>query len=122
MTDRVPSSVSDQAAETAVLAQELEHGVVPPVPARSESIFRRRFRKFRRIKRGYWSFLFITAAYLLSFGLPYAMNSTAFLVRYEGRYYVPALRFYPATTFGQQAFGETDYRALKAQFEEAGGR
>ena len=91
-----------------------------PAASASESIFRRRLRKFRRLKRGYWSFLLITGAYLLSFALPYAMNSTAFLVRYDGRFYVPALTFYPATTFGQQAFGETDYRALKAQFEAAG--
>ena len=86
----------------------------------SESIFRRRFRKFRRIKRGYWSFLLITGAYVLSFALPYMMNGTAFLVRYGGRYYVPALTFYSAATFGQEAFGEADYRALKQQFEEAG--
>ena len=103
------------------LGSESSHGDESVVPQRSESIFRRRFRKFRRIKRGYWSFLFIAGAYLLSFTLPYVMNGTAFLVRYEGLYFVPALTFYPATTFGQQAFGETDYRALKAQFEEAGG-
>ncbi len=121
MTDRAPHSVSDHAAEAAVLAEERGPGGVPPEPARSESIVRRRFRKFRRIKRGYWSFLFIAGAYLLSFSLPYLMNSTAFLVRYEGRYYVPAFQFYPAATFGQQAFGETDYRALNTQFEQAGG-
>ncbi|MDA1183248.1 MAG: ABC transporter permease subunit [Acidobacteria bacterium] len=88
-----------------------------PVP---ESIFRRRLRKFRRIKRGYWSFLLIAGAYVCSFALPYVMNSTAFLVKYDGDYYVPALTFYPAATFGQEAFGETDYRALKEQFDAAG--
>jgi microcin C transport system permease protein len=119
MTDRVPGSVADKAAETAVLAQQLEQGVIPPVPVRSESIFQRRFRKFRHIKRGYWSFLIITGAYLISFTLPYLMNSTAFLVRYQGQYYVPAFNFYPASTFGQEAFGETDYRALKRQFEQS---
>ena len=93
---------------------------VDVIPVRSESLFRRRFRKFRRIRRGYWSFLFITTAYVLSFSLPYMMNSTAFLVRYEGHYYVPAMRFYPPSTFGQSTFGETDYRALKAQFAAAG--
>ncbi len=92
-----------------------------PAASASESILRRRLRKFRRIRRGYWSFLFIAVAYLVSFSLPYVMNSTAFLVRYEGHYYVPALTFYPAAAFGQEAFGEADYRALKAQFEEAGG-
>jgi microcin C transport system permease protein len=121
MTDPGPvASVSRDQAETAPLVHKAETEVALPVTGRSESIFRRRFRKFRRIKRGYWSFLFITGAYLMSFVLPYLMNSTAFLVRYQGEYYVPAFRFYPATTFGQQAFGETDYRALKQEFEQAG--
>ena len=92
----------------------------PEGAVRSESIFRRRFRKFRRIRRGYWSFLLIASAYVLSFSLPYLMNSTAFLVHFDGQYYVPAFRFYPASTFGQDAFGETDYRALKRQFETDG--
>jgi microcin C transport system permease protein len=89
----------------------------PERAGRSESILRRRIRKFRRIKRGYWSFLLITGAYVLSFSLPYLMNGTAFLVRYKGDYYVPALRVYQASTFGQQSFGEADYRALKQQFD-----
>jgi microcin C transport system permease protein len=120
MTDRAPGSAAEKATETAVLAQELERGIIPPVPVRSESILRRRFRKFRRIKRGYWSFLFITAAYVVSFALPYVMNNSAFVVRYHGDFYFPGFRFYPASTFGQQAFGETDYRALKKQFADAG--
>ena len=36
----------------------------------SESILRRRIRKFRRLKRGYWSFLIIVSVYALSFFLP----------------------------------------------------
>ncbi len=37
---------------------------------RPESILTKRLRKFRRLKRGYYSFLLITAAYLISFALP----------------------------------------------------
>jgi microcin C transport system permease protein len=93
----------------------------PDAPARSESIFRRRLRKFRRIRRGYWSFLFIVAAYVVSFALPWLMSSTALLVRYEGDFYFPSFAYYPASTFGQDAFGETNYRALQRQFADAGG-
>ncbi|NOT28233.1 MAG: ABC transporter permease subunit [Acidobacteria bacterium] len=94
-----------------------EETAEPERVGKPESIVRRRIRKFRRIKRGYWSFLLITAAYVLSFSLPYLMNGTAFLVRFKGEYYVPAFRVYQASTFGQQAFGEADYRALKRQFD-----
>jgi microcin C transport system permease protein len=120
MTDRVPGSIADKAAETAILAQQLEQGVVPPVPARSESIFSRRLRKFRRLKRGYWSFLFIAAMYIGSFFLPVLVNNVALVVRYQGGYYFPIVNFYPAGTFGQDVIGEPNYRSLDAQFEAEG--
>ena len=120
MTDRIPGSVSDKAAETAILAQELEQGVVPPVPVRSESILHRRLRKFRRLKRGYWSFLFIAFLYIGSFFLPLLINNVALVVHYQGAYYFPVTSFYPATTFGQDVIGEPDYRKLDAAFEAAG--
>jgi microcin C transport system permease protein len=84
----------------------------------SISLFRRRLRKFRSIRRGYYSFFLIVAAYALSFFLPVLVNSTAWMVHYQGRTYFPILRYYPAATFGQQAFGEPDYRALKQTLRE----
>jgi microcin C transport system permease protein len=88
-----------------------------PQQVASDSPFRRRLRKFRRLKRGYYSFVLIAAAYVLSFLLPLAASNVALVVRYQGDYYFPILRFYPASTFGSPAFGEPDYRALQAQFE-----
>jgi microcin C transport system permease protein len=117
-------SVSQIAAETAVQAHEPEEGAIARVGApsvQSESIFRRRVRKFRRIKRGYYSFLFILIAYAISFVLPLLMNNTALIVSYNGDLYFPMLRYYPASEFGQSAFGEPDYRALRDEFAEAGG-
>ena len=84
----------------------------------SISLFRRRLRKFRSIRRGYWSFLLIVGAYAISFFLPVLVNSTAWLVRYQGHFYFPMLHYYPAATFGQESFGEPDYRALKKTFAE----
>jgi microcin C transport system permease protein len=92
--------------------------MIPAAPP--ESILRRRFRKFRRIKRGYWSFTLIAAVYLLSFLLPILASSTALVVRYQGRFYFPAFHFYLPQTFGQPGFGETDYRVLDTSFKEAG--
>jgi microcin C transport system permease protein len=81
-----------------------------------ESLVRKRLRKFRRLKRGYWSFLVIVVGYLLSFLLPVLANNVALVVRYEDRYYFPMTTFYEASEFGQDLFGEPDYRALREQF------
>jgi microcin C transport system permease protein len=112
-------SVSALSAETAILAHQVEEGAIPPADVlqpRSESIFRRRVRKFRRIKRGFGAFLVIVFAYLLSFLLPLLANNVALVVRYENEYYFPILRFYAASTFGQEVIGEPNYRELRATF------
>jgi microcin C transport system permease protein len=81
------------------------------------SLFRKRVRKFRRIRRGYYSFLLILGAYLLSFILPMLINDKALVVSYKGEWYFPLRTFYPASTFDQAAFGEANYRQLKQTFE-----
>ena len=92
-----------------------------PVARPSVSLFRKRIRKFRSLKRGYYSFLILTTAYVLSFFLPILINNQPLLVRYEGQFYVPLLRYYPASEFGQEAFGEPDYRELAETFREQDG-
>ena len=90
---------------------------IPPAPQTqtpaerpSISVFRKRLRKFRTIKRGYYSFLILVGAYAISFFLPLLINNNALVVRYEEKLYFPLLHYYPAATFGQQSFGEPDYR------------
>jgi microcin C transport system permease protein len=99
-------------------------GTVPHPPEREPdvavSLFRKRLRKFRRIKRGYYSFVLIVGVYLLSFMLPVLANNVALVVRHNGRFYFPLLTYYSASEFGQSAFGEPDYRALRDQFAKAG--
>lgn len=97
------------------VASPIETGAPP-----AESITRRRLRKFRRLKRGYYSFVLLLAAYAASFALPLLINNRALLVRYQGEYYVPTIRFYGAATFGLDAIGEPDYRQLREQFEREG--
>jgi microcin C transport system permease protein len=91
---------------------------IPQQPA--QSVFSRRLRKFRRIKRGYYSFLLITGAYLLSFAPPLLMTNLPLVVKYRGEYFFPMFRFHAASEFGGAAFGEPDYRALKREFAQAG--
>ena len=89
------------------------------------------------MKRGYYSFLFLTGAYLFTFFLPFVMNKRAILVKYDGRFYFPAFKAYwhdafgwgpeykhLATVFDQiaadglPAQGEANYRLLKEKFQE----
>ncbi len=82
-----------------------------------ESILRKRWRKFRSLKRGYYSFLLILAVYLVSFVLPVLINNKPLVLSYEGQYYFPLIRYHDAQEFGLDSFGEPDYRALEELFD-----
>ena len=77
----------------------------------------KRFRKFKSIKRGYYALIFITLAYLLSFGLEFIANNKAVMVKYNGQYYFPTFQYLPETAFGGASDAEPDYRALQQQFQ-----
>jgi len=89
-----------------------------PAERPSISVFRKRLRKFRTIKRGYYSFLILLCAYGVSFLLPVLINNEALLVRYDGKYYFPLIHYYPASAFGQQRIGEPDYRDVAREFRQ----
>jgi len=84
--------------------------------SRSTSLFARRLSKFRRLKRGYYSFVVIGIAYALSFFLPLLANNVPLAVKYQGHYAFPILNYTPPSDLGVNTFGEPDYRALKEQF------
>lgn len=86
----------------------------------STSIFKKRWKKFKTIKRGYYAFLIILFFFILSFFLPFFVNRDALIVKYESEYFFPVFKFYSAETFKQQGVqGEANYRLLKEQFKEA---
>src|SRR5579864_7346990 len=91
---------------------------VMPVERPSVSILRRRFRRFRNLKRGYYCFLIMLGAYGISFFLPVFINNKALIVRYDRHFYFPLFRYYPAATFGQQTIGEPSYRELAQIFRQ----
>src|SRR5262245_15154247 len=86
--------------------------------AATESILRKRIQRFRRLKRGYYSFLILIGAYLISFLLPFLINDKALVVRFEGKYYVPIWNYYPASEFKDTSIGEPNYRQLAKRLTE----
>ncbi|MBT4160957.1 MAG: ABC transporter permease subunit [Gammaproteobacteria bacterium] len=78
----------------------------------------KKLRRFREIKRGYFSFLFlVTLLTLLSLG-ELLVNNRALMVSYEGSLYFPTYSAYhPGTDFGLDYDYEVNYRHLQKKFE-----
>ena len=85
----------------------------------STSLFKKRWRKFKSLKRGYYCFILITTLFILSFLLPAFVGRNALIVKYEDSYHLPLFNFYPASAFNQKEVnGEANYRLLNKQLEE----
>ena len=81
----------------------------------------KKIRRFRSIRRGYYSFLVFCLMLLVSLGAELLINNRALVVRYEGAFHFPTYgSMLPGTTFGLDYDYETDYRDLKARFAAAG--
>jgi len=85
-----------------------------------DPITRKRFERFRRIKRGWYSLIILGVAVVLSIFAPYLAESRALAVWYDGHLYLPTFRYLPMSTFGQEPPPswdtqdiETDYYRLK---------
>ncbi len=103
-------------------------------------IFQKRAKKFKTLKRGYYSFILIIGCYALSLLLPLLVTNQALYVSYEGRSYFPAARdfvgyysswfvdeivevkwYYTAEDFGEKGnLSPANYRDLKAKWEAEG--
>ncbi len=86
-------------------------------------ITRTRLRRFRTNKRAWYSFWILSIAFALSLFSEQIANDHPLLMRYQGHYYFPTLRFYSEKTFGGRYATEADYVALRndAAFKANGG-
>lgn len=82
-----------------------------------------RLRKFRSIKRAWFSFWILAVAFVLSLFSEQIANDHPLLLRYKGAYYFPTLKFYSQQVFGGPYRTEADYPALRANpaFKAGGG-
>jgi microcin C transport system permease protein len=78
-------------------------------PAGRQSLARRRWHRFRRNRRGYYSLLLFSLFFLASLFAEVLSNDVPFLVIYQGRPYFPLFVSYPETVFGGDFDTETDY-------------
>jgi microcin C transport system permease protein len=85
----------------------------PPVDrflgVRVTPLNRRRIDNFKANRRGYWSFWIFLVLFVLSLFAELIANDRPLLVRYDGQFYFPVVRFYPETTFGGDFGAEADY-------------
>ena len=89
-----------------------------------DPITRRRFARFRKIKRGYYALIFLLAAMVLSVFAPFLAESRALMVSYQGKWYFPTFSYVTMATFNQtpppgwQAVDlETDYLRLQREWQ-----
>ncbi|MEO0601793.1 MAG: ABC transporter permease subunit [Myxococcota bacterium] len=88
---------------------------------RPESLLQKRWRRFKSLKRGWYSFVILCVAFALSFLNPLLINNKALVVSYQGGLHFPVFEGHiEARDFGQRLIGEARYRELKTQFAEAG--
>jgi microcin C transport system permease protein len=83
-----------------------------------------KFRRFRRVRRGWWSLIILGGLLVLAIGAELLVNNRALIVHYRGHSYFPTYsRFHPGSDFGEPYSYEVDYRKLKARFatDPAGG-
>ena len=77
----------------------------------------KKIRRFKSIKRGYYSFILFCLMMLLSLSAELFVNNRALMVKYEGKYYFPTYGdLMPGNAFGLDYDYETNYRQLARQF------
>lgn len=80
---------------------------------------KKKFNRFKSIKRGYYSFLIISTMIVLSLFAELFINSKALMVYYNGNFYFPTYQdMIPGKVFGLDYDYETNYRDLHIKFKK----
>lgn len=82
----------------------------------------KQLKRFRSIKRGYYSAVSLTLLLVLSVAAELLVNNRALMVNFEGKLFFPTYgAFLPGTTFGLGYDYETNYRELAQRIHEQAG-
>ena len=81
-----------------------------------DPITQRRLQRFRRIKRGWWSFIILLVAMALSIIAPLLAESRALAVWHNGTLYLPTFQYLEMKTFGQEAPAGWDGNEIETEY------
>ena len=81
-----------------------------------DPITRRRLQRFRRIKRGWWSFIILLVAMALSVIAPLLAESRALAVWHNGTLHFPTFQYIEMKTFGQEAPAGWDGNEIETEY------
>lgn len=81
-------------------------------------IFKRRWRKFQSLKRGYYSFIIVVSLFVLSFFAEFLINGNAIFVKYKGEYRFTLFSTMRARDLGMKGYGSPNYRAMKEFYKK----
>ncbi|MFK7940789.1 MAG: ABC transporter permease [Roseovarius sp.] len=70
----------------------------------------RRWRNFKRNRRALWSLWIFAFLFAIALPAEFIANDKPILVKYQGGYYMPVMKFYPETAFGGDFETEAVYR------------
>ncbi len=76
----------------------------------------KRWQRFRRMRRAWWSLWILASLYILSLISEVICNNTPLLIRFNDHYFIPLVHFYPEDTFlqnGRQT--RPDYKWIQQQ-------
>lgn len=91
------------------------------VKSRMNPLTIKQIRRFKSIKRGYFSAILFVGLLLFCAVAELFVNNRAIMVKYEGNYYFPTYgNMLPGTTFGEDYRYETNFRKLQKRFQEEG--
>lgn len=76
---------------------------------------RRRLANFRANRRAFWSFWIFLVLFVVALCAEFVANDRPLLVRFDGSFYVPVLRFYSEADFGGEFQTEAEYTAPEVQ-------
>lgn len=79
-------------------------------------ITQKRIRKFRRLKRGYISFLIVFAFYVISLFSELLINNNAIVVSYQGKWFYPIFSFHQGREFnleGRDKYKQPNWRNVQ---------
>jgi microcin C transport system permease protein len=83
----------------------------------------RRWQNFKANRRGYYSLWIFLVLFVVSLFAEFIANDKPFLIKYDGRFYFPAIVSYAETTFGGEFETAADYRDpfVQKKIAEKGG-